>query len=789
LSLFGTGRREGTLAVVVLLLLALVQHAPGLWFGQHRRTLPPDTASWDHATARLARSERAHNDAALVPAMRQAARSLDVGELPLWNDLARFGEPFPSTGAPLLYPPYWLLAAGLGDTGLDLLLWLHSMLACCLAYRFLRSLPLSRFVAFVGGGIWGLGWFLTVALDRLPEAAAAALLPWAFELARRTLSARSRVAHAPTLGFAVALLFATGGTETATLGTLACAAFLLAGLGAIEHAARGRVLRACGVAAATAVLLTTPLWLASLELRSTTHTAEAVPQGRLQVAGLAGAIAPGLFGEFGRAPDTLREVNPDADSLELVLYPGALLLFLAGLGLFRPKRTWVGLFWLCVGAPGLLLALDAPLGHWLAGIGLGLSRPGASLVLFHFALVVLGSVTLENFFDAPLARRATTPLVAGTALAASAAVAFAACLDATWLQETLAWLSGNAIAAELEVDVRHALRCLAWPTIGLTLLAILFLVWRRLGILRFKALLACVALGEPCLLALAHVPRAPTSVAPALAEFLPADSGRVLPVGRAELPPAAWLAADGVRAVATDGTAILDRTARYLSSLDPSLVGTRHRSYLFPLLAPHLLNHPLAVAAGIAAFVAADPVAVDGFLPLTARPATTTANPTVHVGVRAEPTPRARLAFRAVAVDSADRAEHALERLPPALDHVVIERAESDFEPKLPSRPTWVGQTLDTPNHSRLEVDLADGRGYLLLADAWAPGWQATVDDQPTPILPANLAFRAVPLREGRHTVELRYRPLYATLGIPLLGLGLALTLLGVLAGAFVRRR
>jgi len=40
-------------------------------------------------------------------------------------------------------------------------------------------------------------------------------------------------------------------------------------------------------------------------------------------------------------------------------------------------------------------------------------------------------------------------------------------------------------------------------------------------------------------------------------------------------------------------------------------------------------------------------------------------------------------------------------------------------------------------------VDMADGRGFLCVADACAPGWHATVDGQPTPILPANLAFRA----------------------------------------------
>jgi hypothetical protein len=55
--------------------------------------------------------------------------------------------------------------------------------------------------------------------------------------------------------------------------------------------------------------------------------------------------------------------------------------------------------------------------------------------------------------------------------------------------------------------------------------------------------------------------------------------------------------------------------------------------------------------------------------------------------------------------------------------------------------------------------------GYLILTDAWYPGWTALVDGVPTPVLPAYVAFRAVPLSAGKHTVEFRYRPPLATIG------------------------
>ena len=75
--------------------------------------------------------------------------------------------------------------------------------------------------------------------------------------------------------------------------------------------------------------------------------------------------------------------------------------------------------------------------------------------------------------------------------------------------------------------------------------------------------------------------------------------------------------------------------------------------------------------------------------------------------------------------------------------------------------------------------------GYLVLADTFDPGWSATVDRQPAPIRPAYVAFRAVYLPKGKHTVVFTYRPAG-------FALGLVLTVLGVVLGllyAFLPRR
>jgi len=54
------------------------------------------------------------------------------------------------------------------------------------------------------------------------------------------------------------------------------------------------------------------------------------------------------------------------------------------------------------------------------------------------------------------------------------------------------------------------------------------------------------------------------------------------------------------------------------------------------------------------------------------------------------------------------------------------------------------------------------GAGYLVLADAYYPGWQATLDGHAVPVLQADLAFRAVYLPDGGpHTVTFHYVSAY----------------------------
>jgi Bacterial membrane protein YfhO len=69
------------------------------------------------------------------------------------------------------------------------------------------------------------------------------------------------------------------------------------------------------------------------------------------------------------------------------------------------------------------------------------------------------------------------------------------------------------------------------------------------------------------------------------------------------------------------------------------------------------------------------------------------------------------------------------------------------------------------PDRGRFEVEL-DAPGYVVLADTYAPGWRATLDGGPVAIVRGNVAFQAVAAPEGKHVLELIYRPQALVVGL-----------------------
>jgi hypothetical protein len=129
---------------------------------------------------------------------------------------------------------------------------------------------------------------------------------------------------------------------------------------------------------------------------------------------------------------------------------------------------------------------------------------------------------------------------------------------------------------------------------------------------------------------------------------------------------------------------------------------------------------------------------------------------------------------------------------------------DPDFDPRIevilnepPPSPLPLGDIVPSEDRATI-VREGPGRmaiqagaaqpGYLVLADTYYPGWQATIDGEPAEILAANHAFRAVELEAGQHTVVFEYTPASFEAGA-WVTLGAALLLAVAVLFALWRRR
>jgi hypothetical protein len=153
--------------------------------------------------------------------------------------------------------------------------------------------------------------------------------------------------------------------------------------------------------------------------------------------------------------------------------------------------------------------------------------------------------------------------------------------------------------------------------------------------------------------------------------------------------------------------------------------------------------------------------------------------PPDDVVLRRTPVPRARLVHAALAAAGeegtlAATVAHAHEALRLAVVEEGALAAPLEDPPAHGHEQTRIVE--DGPERVVVEASVA-ARALLVLRDTYYPGWRATVNDVPVPIVRTDHAFRGVVLDPGAHRVEFRYAPGSLRLGQAITAVALLVTL------------
>ena len=140
--------------------------------------------------------------------------------------------------------------------------------------------------------------------------------------------------------------------------------------------------------------------------------------------------------------------------------------------------------------------------------------------------------------------------------------------------------------------------------------------------------------------------------------------------------------------------------------------------------------------------------------------------------------PRVRLVGRPVyAKDKADALKSLQNLGAEVRDRLVVE----DPKKPLPEEADVSGTARivrEIPEQIEVETE-SNGPAYLVLSDTFDPGWSARIDGKPVEIHPAYVAFRAVYVPSGKHTLVFRYSPAGFKLGL-ILCIGAAMVAMGL---------
>ena len=734
------------------------------------------------------------------------------GQLPLWNPWILNGEPFFASLQPgLLYPGSLLLYLLPLPFSVSLLHAVHYSIAGLGMYLLLRSWRHPWQAALLGGLAFMAGGYMLSIGNFTNNLQTVALIPWVFWTWSRFLSTGARREWL-LFSAACAVAFLGGEPQMLALGLGLLLVHALLNIEQTSSVGRARQLATFGAAGVLAAALVAVQLLPFIEylgesVRVLEFDYDFAARNSLEPAALAQLVVSPVLGG-GPHDFSTRFLPTTGVPWLLSLYPGALVLCLAGLGLVVPRsRRWAW-FWGSVALLGVLLAMGRffPLHRTLYELlpPFRLVRyPEKFFFLTAFALPVLatggvgrwlssdpsgGSAAPEESTaseeSAPnqtsrVDRAATTTFATGLLLLGGLAAAAAA-----WRGLVAALCGGALSAARLCGDAAgaqsaYAARLLLVAVlIGAALGVAVMVGRRRVG----RGAAVAILIGLLCIDLTASGRHVNPSVSGDVYRAAP-WAAEVLDAGNAAASVAASVAADesfryrGTPLSAQMGSTVIVQGAEDLSNL----------FLWYDVLGPNLgqvFGHLtqdglqgvelLGVAEMIDLSLAASPAEAVQLLRSTsvryyadATPAAD-AMPGLTLLARhpelparifevSDPRPRAYLVSGFEVVEEPRAALRATMEPSFRLSESVV----LDRRPEPPPAPGASGRVVRADyglNRVAITAE-TDDAGLLVLTDRHYPGWTATVNGRTAPIYRAAGYLRAVSLPAGRTEVVFRFVP------------------------------
>ena len=688
--------------------------------------------------------------------------SIRTGSLPVWNSRVMCGFPFvgnPQSG--FIYPFNWIFFAVASLSLLSWMMVLHHALAGLGTYLLIRRYGCSLWPALLSATAFLVGPFFVAATaeGHYTQTCVIAWIPWAawgYERIRRG----ERLGIALTAG-AVSLSFFGGHAQETMYLVLLLSGFLLLDLYAAWREQQREEIRRLGTAW-IAVLVTIvglvmvdllPIWI---------YTKQAVRAGGIDAAA-ASSISLG-WSNFWQLLDPFVLGGPGqyrgegSFYWETLCYFGTTVLFLALIAiLFRPQVFPIGR-WTIVAIVTLLFALgdDTPLfpvlHRYLPGVSFFRS-PSRSLYFATLAFSVLAGLGMQSVwyhFSSISYRSLQRPLMAvgGMLILVSVGLGF-------WRPElpgigALNWLVlACCITASLLlmgiVMLRPTWRSIVGP--AFVLLVLVEGTWHA-HYVTATIPASQVRQGQPVQTFLTKQRLTDRVIAEqdllsdreALIFQLSKLGGlESVPLARAVVP-IVMLSHHSQPVAQLVGFDQIDLAALPKTLLD--LTGTRYAAVRHQPDSPPALPGWQLVEQG----QMAPEFALRGVEPLPI--------PYAIYAVE-DPLPRAFVLGTVELLSAKMPLEEQVRRLNPR-EKVLLTNDLLPPGERQPLQPATIVE--DRGDRLRIAANLT-APGYLVVSDTYYPGWTARVNGKPTPIVPANIGFRAIPLGPGQHEVMLEFWP------------------------------